>query len=91
MRTCQRERGAAGAYGWSRDASHYTECRDVDVVDTVGAGDSFGAAFVHGYLGGAGVATSAKLAAEVADFVVTRSGAIPEYPPELEERIAEAG
>ena len=50
---------------------------DVDVVDTVGAGDSFTAAFVVSYLRGDSLSDAQRLANETAAYVCSRKGAMP--------------
>ena len=52
----------------------------VDVVDTVGAGDSFAGAFCHRILEGDSMADAAAFASRVGAFSVTRPGAQPSYP-----------
>jgi fructokinase len=79
-------RGGEGAYLHSADRSCYTTAADVEIVDTVGAGDSFSAAFLFSYLSGQPLAVAGNLASELADYVVTQSGAIPEYPESLSAR-----
>ena len=55
----------------------------VNVVDTVGAGDSFTATYVMARQNGESVASAHKLAVEVSAFVCTRSGAINALPDRL--------
>jgi fructokinase len=51
----------------------------VDVVDTVGAGDAFSAAFVHGFSAGWEPAQIADFANRVGALVASRPGAIPRW------------
>ena len=51
---------------------------DVEIVDTVGAGDSFTAAFVVAYLRGDTLAEAQRLASATASYVCSRKGAMPE-------------
>lgn len=51
---------------------------DVEIVDTVGAGDSFTAAFTVAYLRGDTLAEAQRLASGTASYVCSRKGAMPE-------------
>jgi fructokinase len=53
------------------------------VVSTVGAGDSFSAAFLVNYLSGEKVSVCLNRACTLGSYVVTQLGAIPEYPEQL--------
>ncbi len=52
----------------------------VEVVDTVGAGDSFAAAFIVSHLKGRPLKESHQLAVDVSAFVCTQQGGMPELP-----------
>ncbi len=77
-------RGKEGArlYGRQETADAPPDLK-AKAVDTVGAGDSFSAGFVYAWHVTGDLARSGRFAAALADFVVTRSGALPEYPPEV--------
>lgn len=56
----------------------------VEVVDTVGAGDSFTAAFVSGLIRGDSIAETHRHAVDIAAYVCTQAGAIPALPVNLQ-------
>ena len=56
-------------------------------ISTVGAGDSFGACYLHHLLKGDTIEASLKAATLLSDYVVTKLGAVPELPEELREKI----
>lgn len=56
---------------------------ETQVVDTVGAGDSFTAALALGFLNRLPLATTHVWASKVAAFVCSQAGATPVIPPEL--------
>lgn len=56
------KRGAAGAVAWRGGTSTSVPSLPVEPVDTVGAGDSFNAGFLAGWLGGRDLESSLRLA-----------------------------
>lgn len=52
------------------------------VASTVGAGDSYSAAFLHKYLGGCDIQECVEFASKISAFVVSKTEAIPDYNPE---------
>ena len=59
----------------------------VEVCDTVGAGDAFTAAMVHGLLAEVDLQAVTSYACEVAAFVCSQAGATPDLPEDLICRI----
>ncbi|MBI5424241.1 MAG: carbohydrate kinase [Opitutae bacterium] len=57
--------------------------KKVDVADTVGAGDSFTAAFAMGLLRGWSLATVVERAIDISAYVCTQRGATPKLPSEI--------
>jgi fructokinase len=72
--------GGKGAGLWWADQWYWEPGQPVEVKDTVGAGDSFLAALLHGWLV-KGLAPDANLkrASRVAEFIATCDGAMPDY------------
>jgi fructokinase len=88
--------GATGAHCFSKDASYFEPSRRVEVVDTVGAGDTFNAGILAafdraGALSKAGVSAADEtlirsaltLGASAAAITVSRAGANPPWAEEL--------
>lgn len=79
--------GSRGSYVFTTDMTSFLSTPDVLVADTVGAGDSFTAAFVASILRGKNVAEAHQLAVEVAAYVCSQPGAMPVLPAELTARL----
>lgn len=79
--------GTNGSYVFTPGVVSYQETPKVPVVDTVGAGDSFTAAFCASVLKGKSVLEAHKLAVEVSAYVCTQRGAMPELPQGLKDRL----
>lgn len=71
-------KGADGSVVITADEAIPQSVGEVNVVDTVGAGDSFTAAFVVAYLRGESLAEAQRLASETASYVCSCKGAMPE-------------
>jgi sugar/nucleoside kinase (ribokinase family) len=68
------KRGNLGAVVWSRGEMISAPALPMDAVDTVGAGDSFDAGFIHQYVRGAPLSDCLKFAGVVGALSVTRAG-----------------
>lgn len=75
--------GGDGAYALNCKSGEEAFCpaKKVKVNSTVGAGDSFGAAFVSEYLAGKAIPECLKTASAVAGYVVSQTAAVPDYDP----------
>ena len=71
-------KGADGSEVITTDEVILQPAGEAQVVDTVGAGDSFTAAFVVAYLQGKSLAEAQRLASDTAAYVCSRKGAMPE-------------
>ena len=69
--------GTEGSYIFTPDEESFLPTPKVDVVDTVGAGDSFTGAFVASLLSGKSIREAHQAAVEVSAFVCTQAGAMP--------------
>ncbi|MBQ7191856.1 MAG: carbohydrate kinase [Paludibacteraceae bacterium] len=77
--------GAVGSYVFTDKEESYIATPKVEVADTVGAGDSFTAAFVAQTLLGRSIKEAHKKAVEVSAFVCTQIGAMPVLPEEMKK------
>lgn len=79
--------GKKGTDCYTCERVYHQDAMKVQVVDTVGAGDSLSGAFLHFLLLGDTVEDALRKAGTVADYVVTKPGAIPEYDDEIMRKI----
>lgn len=77
--------GINGSYVFTPGNVSFQPTPKVEVADTVGAGDSFTAAFISSIRKGKSVAEAHALAVRTSAFVCTKKGAMPILPPELTE------
>lgn len=75
--------GINGSYVFTPGNVSFQPTPKVEVADTVGAGDSFTAAFIASLLKGKSVTEAHALAVRTSAFVCTRKGAMPELPHDL--------
>ena len=75
--------GATGSHVFTKRETSYIATPQVEVADTVGAGDSFTAAFVSGLLKGLDIRQAHRLAVATSAFVCTQKGAMPVLPDSL--------
>lgn len=75
--------GINGSYVFTPGTVSFQPTPTVEVADTVGAGDSFTAAFIASILRSKTVAEAHCKAVETSAFVCTKKGAMPILPPEL--------
>lgn len=72
--------GINGSYVFTLGNYSFQETPIVEVIDTVGAGDSFTAAFISSIILGRSIPESHKTAVDVSAYVCTQSGAMPVFP-----------
>ncbi len=75
--------GINGSYVFTPGNVSFQPTPRVEVADTVGAGDSFTAAFIASILKGRSVAEAHVKAVQTSAFVCTKKGAMPLLPAEL--------
>ncbi len=74
--------GINGSYVFTPGNVSFQPTPKVEVADTVGAGDSFTAAFIASLLRGKSVAEAHSLAVQTSAYVCTKKGAMPLLPPQ---------
>lgn len=79
--------GVNGSYVFTPGNVSFVETPKVEVADTVGAGDSFTAAFISALLMKKSVREAHQLAVNVSAFVCTQNGAMPKLPENYISRI----
>lgn len=70
-------KGTDGSFVFNNEEVSYLPTPKVDVADTVGAGDSFTAAFIAAFLHGKPITEAHRLAVEVSAYVCQQHGAMP--------------
>ncbi len=75
--------GINGSYVFTPGKVSFQPTPRVEVADTVGAGDSFTAAFISSILKGKSVPEAHSCAVQTSAYVCTQKGAMPKLPAEL--------
>ena len=79
--------GVNGSYVFTPGCVSFQETPQVEVTDTVGAGDSFTGTFASAILNGMPVPEAHKLAVEVSAYVCTQQGGMPRLPHKFIDRL----
>jgi len=80
-------KGTEGSYVVTQNETSFKPTPLVEVADTVGAGDSFTAAFVSSLLRSQSISEAHQFAVDVSAFVCTQHGAMPVLPESFLSRI----
>lgn len=79
--------GGQGCYIFEQDKLNFVPGNPVRVIDTVGAGDAFSAAFVFNYYTHGDALKAAILANKLGAFVASSRGPLPDYSPVLRKEL----
>lgn len=79
--------GTNGSYVFAPGEMSFLDTPRITVADTVGAGDSFTAAFCAAVIKGKSIYEAHRLAVDVSAFVCSREGAMPTLPDSLLGRL----
>ena len=88
IKTIMVTEGKNGTTVFMDDAEFHQNAGSVEVVDTVGAGDSLSAGFLASLLKGKDIRKALEIGSLIADYVVTKQGAIPEYDDNLKKKLS---
>ncbi|MFY0605821.1 MAG: carbohydrate kinase [Cyclobacteriaceae bacterium] len=79
--------GKSGSSIYASGILHHIPTAPINVVDTVGAGDAFSAAFASTYLNTSDPIKSATIANKIGGYVASNHGPIPAYSEVIREEI----
>ena len=77
--------GGDGCYVFVDNTLHHIKSEPVKVVDAIGAGDSFSAAFMYSFYKSGDILQSARIGNQLGGFVASSSGAIPQYSQDIKD------
>lgn len=80
--------GKKGAVAYFEGEKYAQKAHSVSVVDTVGAGDSFSAAFLAAFIRGKSIREALECGSVLADYVVSHAGAVPIYDETIKNRLS---
>lgn len=80
-------KGTDGSHIFTQQETSYQPTLKIEVADTVGAGDSFTAAFAASYMNGDKITEAHKLATEVSAYVCTQYGGMNPLPDSFRQRL----
>ena len=72
--------GINGSYVFTKDNMYFQPTPEVEVADTVGAGDSFTAAFIASLLRGKTIPQAHSAAVRTSAYICSQNGAMPVLP-----------
>ncbi|MDE5745326.1 MAG: bifunctional hydroxymethylpyrimidine kinase/phosphomethylpyrimidine kinase, partial [Paramuribaculum sp.] len=75
--------GINGSYVFTKDNMYFQPTPEVEVADTVGAGDSFTAAFIASLLIGKTIPQAHSTAVRTSAYVCSQNGAMPVLPDNI--------
>ncbi|MFA6832225.1 MAG: carbohydrate kinase [Bacteroidaceae bacterium] len=78
--------GTKGSYVFTQELISFKETPIVTVADTVGAGDSFSAAFCAALLSETSIPDAHQLAVNISAYICTQKGAMPTLPKTMREK-----
>lgn len=79
--------GTKGSYVFTQELISFKETPIVTVADTVGAGDSFSAAFCAALLSKMSIPDAHQLAVNISAYICTQKGAMPTLPKPMREKL----
>jgi fructokinase len=79
--------GADGAFAFSPEESFFSQANKIEVADTVGAGDSFSAAFLFTYLHTDDLQKALEAGNAMGAYVAGKQGAIPDYSAGIRKQL----
>lgn len=77
--------GKDGAQAWYQGEMVFRPAVEIEIADTIGAGDAFNAGFLDSWMAEAGIEEALEHGNRLGAFVASRKGAIPDYDAEIQD------